>query len=116
MSVVILEDRCVGCQTCVTVCPADVFDRAAAPGAVPVIARQADCQACFLCELYCPSDALWVDPDCYSAVTPDAAAAAASPSLGAFRRNSGWQEWADGSHPNEHWVMEEMFAVARSRP
>ncbi|MBM7488075.1 NAD-dependent dihydropyrimidine dehydrogenase PreA subunit [Bradyrhizobium canariense] len=29
---------------------------------IPVIARQDDCQTCFLCELYCPEDALWVSP------------------------------------------------------
>jgi len=28
-----------------------------------VIARQNDCQSCFLCEIYCPTDALYVAPD-----------------------------------------------------
>jgi formate hydrogenlyase subunit 6/NADH:ubiquinone oxidoreductase subunit I len=28
-----------------------------------VIARQDDCQTCFMCELYCPVEALYVAPD-----------------------------------------------------
>ena len=28
-----------------------------------MIARQNDCQTCFLCEIYCPTDALYVAPD-----------------------------------------------------
>ena len=52
--------RCIACDICVKVCPANVFD--ARPDAAPVIARQADCQTCFLCEIYCPTDALYVAP------------------------------------------------------
>ena len=29
-----------------------------------MIARQQDCQTCFPCELYCPTDALYLGPDC----------------------------------------------------
>jgi NAD-dependent dihydropyrimidine dehydrogenase PreA subunit len=29
-------------------------------GGPPVIARQADCRTCFMCEAYCPADALFV--------------------------------------------------------
>jgi len=54
---VVSESRCVECNICVKVCPANVFD---ATGGVPVIARQDDCQTCFLCEIYCPTDALYV--------------------------------------------------------
>jgi NAD-dependent dihydropyrimidine dehydrogenase PreA subunit len=54
---VISESRCVECDICVKVCPANVFD---ATDGVPVIARQDDCQTCFLCEIYCPTDALYV--------------------------------------------------------
>jgi NAD-dependent dihydropyrimidine dehydrogenase PreA subunit len=32
-------------------------------GDVPVIARPEDCQTCFMCELYCRADALYVGPD-----------------------------------------------------
>ncbi len=54
---VVSESRCVECDICVKVCPANVFD---ATDGVPVIARQDDCQTCFLCEIYCPTDALYV--------------------------------------------------------
>jgi Pyruvate/2-oxoacid:ferredoxin oxidoreductase delta subunit len=32
----------------------------AVKGAPPVVARKEDCQTCFMCELYCPADALYV--------------------------------------------------------
>jgi len=43
------EERCIGCNLCVSVCPTDVFDEV--PGALPVIARVDDCQTCFMCEV-----------------------------------------------------------------
>jgi NAD-dependent dihydropyrimidine dehydrogenase PreA subunit len=49
---------CIECDICVKVCPANVFD--ATEDGAPVIARQDDCQTCFLCEIYCPTDALYV--------------------------------------------------------
>lgn len=58
---VVSETRCILCNKCVQVCPMNVF--AAVKGAPPVIARQQDCQTCFMCELYCPVDALFVAPD-----------------------------------------------------
>ena len=54
------EDRCTGCDLCVQVCPTHVFD--AVPGGIPVIARKHDCQTCFMCEAWCPVDALYVAP------------------------------------------------------
>ena len=54
-------ERCTECNICVQVCPMNVFDRV--DGAAPVVARQNDCQTCFMCELYCPEDALYVAPD-----------------------------------------------------
>lgn len=56
---VIDAERCTSCDICVNVCPTNVFDKT---DGIPVIARQDDCQTCFLCELYCPEDALWVSP------------------------------------------------------
>ena len=47
-------------QAGVDACPDDVFERTAS--GVPTIARLDDCQTCFLCELYCPADALYVSP------------------------------------------------------
>ena len=57
---VISDSRCIDCNLCVKVCPTNVFD--AVEGDHPVIARQDDCQTCFLCEIYCPTDALYVAP------------------------------------------------------
>jgi NAD-dependent dihydropyrimidine dehydrogenase PreA subunit len=57
----ISEERCIACNKCVQVCPMNVFS--GVKGGLPVIARQADCQTCFMCELYCPVDALYVAPD-----------------------------------------------------
>ena len=54
---IISAGRCVECDICVKVCPANVFD---ATDGLPVIARQDDCQTCYLCEIYCPTDALYV--------------------------------------------------------
>ncbi|GAB1695097.1 4Fe-4S binding protein [Krasilnikovia sp. M28-CT-15] len=86
------RDRCVRCDICVRVCPMNVFD--AVPGAAPVITRQADCQTCFLCEAYCPADALFVAP--LSGPAPDGspyadeAALAAAGQLGRYREQIGW--------------------------
>ena len=105
----IVEDRCGDCGLCVDVCPRDVFEVGAAGQAV--IARAGDCQTCFLCELYCDQDAIYVGPDCERVEGVDPAAVA--PLLGGYRRDSGWGEWA-ATVPNEHWRMGEIFARARS--
>lgn len=57
---IISDAACIDCDKCVEVCPTNVFD--AVPGGHPVIARQSDCQTCFMCEAYCPVDALYVAP------------------------------------------------------
>jgi len=57
---IVLEDRCIRCAACVRACPTNVYE--GEPGDLPVIARQDDCQTCFLCEAYCPVDALYVSP------------------------------------------------------
>jgi NAD-dependent dihydropyrimidine dehydrogenase PreA subunit len=85
--------RCIGCDVCIRVCPTDVFD--AGPGRVPVIARQPDCQTCFLCEAWCPADALYVAPlvEPAPAGSParDEAALEAAGLLGSYRRALGWR-------------------------
>ncbi|MEI9964251.1 MAG: ferredoxin family protein [Caulobacteraceae bacterium] len=119
MIALIVEDRCTGCGDCVRACPMDVFDFAppGAEPAVPVIARQDACQTCFLCELCCKADALYVDPDCETPARPDPAEIERAGLLGQYRRHSGWDEWAaGGEYPNEHWRMEEMFTLARALP
>lgn len=96
------RDRCVACDRCVEVCPTRVFDRAA--DGIPTIARQADCQTCFMCELYCPADALFVAPEAETSRPVDEADLAASGLLGSYRRTIGWtrdtrqRRWNDSSH------------------
>jgi len=55
---IVSATRCIECDICVKVCPTNVFD--ATDNGAPIIARQDDCQTCFLCEIYCPTDALYV--------------------------------------------------------
>jgi len=85
---VISESRCVACDRCVSVCPTNVFDRA--EGGIPVIARQSDCQTCFMCELYCPADALYVDPDSEKAVGVTEALLEERGLWGGYREKVGW--------------------------
>ena len=106
MIAAILTDRCTACGACVAMCPTNVFDTDAGR---PVIARQADCQTCFLCELHCNADALYVDPDCEAPVAVDVQALLAADVVGKFRRDSGWGE-VDGALKNEHWRMDGIFA------
>ena len=65
----ISAERCTACNICVTACPTNVFDLV--PGGPPRIARQNDCQTCFMCELYCPEDALFVAPQADVAMAVD---------------------------------------------
>ncbi|TIM31701.1 MAG: ferredoxin family protein [Mesorhizobium sp.] len=108
----VIAERCTGCNACVEICPTNVLE--AIPGDVPRIARQEDCQTCFMCELYCRADAIYVAPDCENPTPVDKNAILASGLLGEFRRNHGWDEWADDPrYPNEHWRMESVFLRAR---
>lgn len=113
MITLVAEDRCVGCNVCVEVCPTNVLEAAAS--GPPRIARQADCQTCFMCELYCRADAIYVDPDCEATAPVDTAALEASGLMGQYRRDSGWDEWAsDPARANAHWRMDAIFARARA--
>ena len=76
--------RCTGCNICVRACPTNVFDMVR--DAPPRIARQGDCQTCFMCELYCPEDALFVAPQ----VEPVSQGRPDGPILGNYRRAIGW--------------------------
>jgi NAD-dependent dihydropyrimidine dehydrogenase PreA subunit len=108
----VIAERCVGCNACVEICPTNVLE--IDPGGLPQIARQEDCQTCFMCELYCRGDAIYVGPDCEKPVPVDKDEILASGLLGEFRRTHGWDEWAnDSRYPNEHWRMESVFLRAR---
>lgn len=71
----IFEDLCNGCNSCVAICPTHVLD---VGNATPVIARLDQCQTCYMCELYCTSDAIYVAPDQHVAELIDPEAIRAS--------------------------------------
>lgn len=50
-------DACIGCGTCVDICPMDVFylDKSAGKS---VMLYPENCQSCGQCYLHCPSDSL----------------------------------------------------------
>jgi NAD-dependent dihydropyrimidine dehydrogenase PreA subunit len=106
----VVADRCTECGNCVKVCPSNVFELVAGR---PVIARQHDCQTCFMCELYCSADALYVAPNAEHPTPTTEAEIIASGLLGEYRRNSGWDEWQE-VHPNLFWRQGELFARGRS--
>jgi NAD-dependent dihydropyrimidine dehydrogenase PreA subunit len=89
---VVSASRCIACDKCVQVCPTHVFD-AGADG-IPVIARQSDCQTCFMCEAYCPVDALFVavsrEPLAEGSPLRDEEHLAESGLLGSYRKALGW--------------------------
>ena len=72
------------------VCPTQVFD--AVDGSIPVIARPDQCQTCFMCELYCPADAMYVDPNADAHVAISEEALIARGMLGAYARALGWKK------------------------
>ena len=86
--------RCIACDICVKACPANVFD--AVPGAAPVVARQADCQTCFLCEIYCPADALYVAPNAEGPSVVHEAEIEAAGLFGSYARALGWRRGRPG--------------------
>jgi ferredoxin len=95
---VISNAACIDCDKCVQVCPTNVFD--AVPGGHPIIARQTDCQSCFMCEAYCPVDAIFVAP--FSSPAPagseytDEAWLTSHGRFGEYRR---WIGWGAGREP-----------------
>jgi len=84
----IVEELCTSCDICVKICPTNVFDPGR--GDAPTIARAEDCQTCFLCEAYCPSDALYVAPSGDHREGLTAAEIVASGKLGRYREILGW--------------------------
>ncbi|MFE7798079.1 MULTISPECIES: 4Fe-4S binding protein [unclassified Nocardia] len=89
---VVSVDRCIGCDKCIEVCPTNVFDRGA--DGIPVLARQSDCQTCFMCEAYCPVDALFVaartEPLPPDDIQRDETYLIERELLGSYRKALGW--------------------------
>jgi hypothetical protein len=65
----------------------------------PLIARVDQCQTCFMCELYCDADALYVAPDQRVCERVDPAAIRASGHLGRLRRDYGWNRKQEAAEP-----------------
>lgn len=84
----ISPERCTACNICVSACPTNVFEAVA--DAPPRIARQDDCQTCFMCELYCPEDALYVAPIADRPATAEERAPATQALMGSYRHAIGW--------------------------
>jgi NAD-dependent dihydropyrimidine dehydrogenase PreA subunit len=101
---VIVAARCTGCDDCVAACPTHVFDPAPG-GGPPIIARPDQCQTCFMCELYCEADAIYVGPDRDGRDGVDAAAALASGQLGRLRRDYGWAQDGTQRPLAEFWRL-----------
>jgi NAD-dependent dihydropyrimidine dehydrogenase PreA subunit len=85
---IVSQTACIHCDKCVKVCPTDVFD--SVPDGAPVIARQEDCQTCFLCEAYCPVDALFVAANAYGPEPVIEEEVRAKGLWGKYRRELGW--------------------------
>lgn len=86
----ISSSLCIACDRCVEVCPTNVFD--AVPDGVPLIARAGNCQTCFMCELYCPVDAMYVHPNADQHVPVEEA----QTQLGDYAQRLGWQRTKPG--------------------
>jgi NAD-dependent dihydropyrimidine dehydrogenase PreA subunit len=97
------ESRCITCNKCVQVCPMNVFE--AVKDAPPTIARQEDCQTCFMCELYCPTDALYVAPNTDRSIRVSETSLEAEGLLGSYRHN-GWAVAVGASRP-----MDQSYAL-----
>jgi NAD-dependent dihydropyrimidine dehydrogenase PreA subunit len=91
-------ERCIKCDLCIRVCPTNVFGHG--EDRLPVIRHQDNCQTCFMCEAWCPADALFVAPQ----ATPVAAGSAYRNEqwlterglLGSYRREIGWDKGQNG--------------------
>jgi formate hydrogenlyase subunit 6/NADH:ubiquinone oxidoreductase subunit I len=107
----ISEARCVSCNLCVAVCPTNVFDKSSE--SIPVIARQDDCQTCYMCELYCPVDALYVAPEAEISVPVREEEVREKGLLGSYREKVGWGKGRKpGAAFDESYQMFRLFGNA----
>jgi NAD-dependent dihydropyrimidine dehydrogenase PreA subunit len=97
------KSRCIRCDICIRVCPTNVFERG--QDGVPVIVRQEDCQTCFMCEAWCPTDALFVAPqtEAVPADSPyrDEQELIRRNLLGSYRREIGWGKYREAGPPRD---------------
>jgi NAD-dependent dihydropyrimidine dehydrogenase PreA subunit len=108
------DARCIKCDICVRVCPTNVFD--AVPDGHPVIARQEDCQTCFMCELYCPVDALFVAPEADRSVPQSEEELRSRGVLGGYRAAVGWGAGqAPGASRDQSYRLLALSAPPRPR-
>jgi NAD-dependent dihydropyrimidine dehydrogenase PreA subunit len=91
---VVSVERCIRCDICVRVCPSNVF--AKAEDGLPVIARLDDCQTCYLCEIYCPTDALFVAERASGPTGITEAEVEARGLFGSYARALGWSRGQAG--------------------
>ena len=92
---IVSSDRCIQCKLCVKVCPTNVFD--ADENGTPIIARQEDCQTCFICEAYCPADALYVSPMADRLEELEESRLIEDGLLGSWRAKIGWSKGSDST-------------------
>ena len=52
--------KCNDCGKCASICPMDVYQKV---GTLCFISCKDDCMTCFLCEIECPTDAIFVGPE-----------------------------------------------------
>lgn len=55
------QERCIGCGVCVEDCPMNVIIMDE-KRKIAVIKYLRDCQSCFLCEMECLAEAIYVNP------------------------------------------------------
>ncbi|MBD2899230.1 hypothetical protein amrb99_82130 [Actinomadura sp. RB99] len=94
-----------------------MFDRG--PDGLPVIARQGDCQTCFMCEAHCPADALYVAPFSGPAPagSPHTDEAALAGAFGEYRRVVGWGRGrTPGSRADRNHIFTERLRSAQRDP
>lgn len=56
--IIVDRDKCIGCGTCVDVCPVGVYELDEEQKSVPV--HPEECIACLACVTECPSEAIEV--------------------------------------------------------